>query len=407
MISALTVSQINTYLKSVIDGDARLQHIFVTGEISDFKNHFSSGHFYFTLKDQRSSLKAVMFRSNAQRVTFDVRNGMKVVIRGSISVYEAGGAYQLYCDEMIPDGAGMLALAYEQLKQKLEAEGLFSADRKKPLPYLPQRVGVVTSASGAAIHDIITVLGRRFPYAQIVLCPASVQGEGAAQSIARGIRLLDETPGIDVIIAGRGGGSAEDLWAFNEEAVARAIYACRTPVVSAVGHETDFTIADLVADVRAATPSAAAEIVAPDYRDLLYTVDSVLQKIEDCLLTKITELDDRREKSLRLLEALSPSGKIGTSLDLLSHLISRTDSAIDAFVDRYASMVAAADGNLRALSPLRSLKNGRAAVRFPDGQPVGGAQALTPGDKIKMIFFDGSAECTIDGVSAAERENNE
>ena len=306
MISALTVSQINTYLKSVIDGDARLQHIFVTGEISDFKNHFSSGHFYFTLKDQRSSLKAVMFRSNAQRVTFDVRNGMKVVIRGSISVYEAGGAYQLYCDEMIPDGAGMLALAYEQLKQKLEAEGLFSADRKKPLPYLPQRVGVVTSASGAAIHDIITVLGRRFPYAQIVLCPASVQGEGAAQSIARGIRLLDETPGIDVIIAGRGGGSAEDLWAFNEEAVARAIYACRTPVVSAVGHETDFTIADLVADVRAATPSAAAEIVAPDYRDLLYTVDSVLQKIEDCLLTKITELDDRREKSLRLLEALSP-----------------------------------------------------------------------------------------------------
>ena len=242
MSSVLTVSQINTYVKSMLDGDYNLRNIFVSGEISNFTNHYRTGHFYFTLKDSTSAIKAVMFRSAAERVRFNIENGMKVIIRGSVSVFERDGVYQLYCDDMQPDGEGALSLAFEQLKKKLAELGMFDEAHKKPLPLLPKRIGVITSPTGAAVHDILTVLERRYPAATVVFEPVQVQGKSAALQIAGAIEKFNIRSAADVLIVGRGGGSIEDLWAFNEEIVAHAIYDPKIPVISAVGHETHFTI---------------------------------------------------------------------------------------------------------------------------------------------------------------------
>ena len=297
MSSVLTVSQINTYLKAVLDGDDNLQHIFVCGEISNFTNHYRTGHFYFTLKDEKAALKAVMFRSAAQRLRFLPEDGMRVIIRGSISLFERDGVYQLYCDDMQPDGAGDLSVAFEQRKKKLEEMGLFDPLHKKPIPSLPSRIGVITSPTGAAVHDILNVLERRFPFAAIVFCGVQVQGESAAPQIAEAIARFNELQAADVLIVGRGGGSIEDLWAFNEEIVAHAIFNSQIPVISAVGHETDFTIADFVADLRAPTPSAAAELASPDTRELLFQLDTMLDRLTERVL------DKHQNKALRL-EAL-------------------------------------------------------------------------------------------------------
>ncbi|MBQ8027487.1 MAG: exodeoxyribonuclease VII large subunit, partial [Clostridia bacterium] len=279
----LSVGQINTFIKSIIDGDPNLSNVFVVGEISNFTNHYRTGHFYFTLKDKEAAIKAVMFRSSAQRLCFMPENGMSVIIRGRISVFERDGQYQLYADDMQPDGIGALNIAFEQLKAKLEAQGLFDSSRKKKLPSVPERVGVITSPTGAAVRDIINVLGRRFPLAKIVFHPVQVQGANAAAQIAHAIDLFNEHSAADVLIVGRGGGSIEDLWAFNEEIVALAVSKSDIPVISAVGHETDYTICDFVADMRVPTPSAAAEIAVPDWREQVAYVDSLRLYAENSL----------------------------------------------------------------------------------------------------------------------------
>ena len=256
----LSVSQINFFIKSLIEGDGRMRDIYARGEISNFTDHYRSGHLYFSLKDEKSVLKAVMFSSAAHRLRFHPKEGMRVIVRGRVAVYEPGGQYQFYVEEMQPDGVGALSLAFEQLKEKLAAEGLFAEEHKRPIPPFPARIGVITSPTGAAVQDIRNILSRRWPAAEIMFCPVLVQGEDAAAQLTAAVKLMNAQKAADVIIIGRGGGSAEDLAAFNDETLARAVFASKIPVISAVGHETDFTIADFVADVRAPTPSAAAEL---------------------------------------------------------------------------------------------------------------------------------------------------
>ena len=270
--TVLTVSQVNFFIKSLLEGDGRLQNVLISGEISNFTDHYRSGHLYFSLKDDKSVLKAVMFASAARRLKFRPKDGMKVLIRGRVSVYEPSGQYQLYAEDMQPEGMGALSLAFQQLKDRLSQEGLFDADHKREIPAFPQRIGVITSPTGAAVQDILQITGRRWPLAEIILAPVLVQGEQAPGQIVEALQEMDRRRACDVIILGRGGGSLEDLWAFNEEAVARAVYACTIPVVSAVGHETDFTICDFAADLRAPTPSAAAELCTPDWREELAQV---------------------------------------------------------------------------------------------------------------------------------------
>ena len=289
----LSVSQLNRYIKMNFDADENLANIFISGEISNFTNHYRTGHLYFTLKDDSAAVRAVMFNSSAKRLKFMPEDGMKVIARGRVSVYEASGQYQLYVDDMQPDGVGALNLAYEQLKEKLQKEGLFSELHKKPLPPYPEKVGVITSPTGAAVRDIINVLGRRFPYAEIVFCPVLVQGDGAHLQLTDAVNLFNSERAADVIIIGRGGGSIEDLWEFNDEGLARAVYNSEIPVISAVGHETDFTICDFVADMRAPTPSAAAELAVPDANELQYALSALKNRM---FLNVSSGIADRRSR---------------------------------------------------------------------------------------------------------------
>ena len=286
---SLTVRQLNLYVRSLLEGDAHLSSLTLEGELSNFKNHYSSGHLYFTLKDEKSSIKAVMFQSYTRGLSFVPENGMKVLVRGRVSVYEPSGQYQLYIEDMQPDGMGALTLAYEQLKEKLAAEGLFSKDHKKPLPQFPEKISVITSPTGAAIQDIRNVLYRRWPYADVELIPVLVQGEGSASQLKDAINKVSNEHTSDVVIIGRGGGSIEDLWSFNDEELARAIYNCSVPVISAVGHETDFTICDFVADMRAPTPSAAAELAVPSLGEVKYKFDNLKGKLTKSITDKIGE----------------------------------------------------------------------------------------------------------------------
>ena len=275
MENYVTVSQVNSYLKQRISEDENLSGLFIRGEISNFTNHLKTGHFYFTLKDEMSAIKAVMFRGSAQYVRFRPENGMSVIVFGRVGFYERDGVLQVYCEDMQPDGIGALSLAFEQLKDKLEKEGLFSIEHKKPLPRFPRKIAVITAKTGAALQDILNILGRRYPVTEVVLLSALVQGDQAPDSIVSCFQRLQGRTDIDVVILARGGGSLEDLWAFNSEKVAKAIYSCEIPVISAVGHEVDYTIADFVADYRAPTPSAAAEVVAPDIRELESALDNI------------------------------------------------------------------------------------------------------------------------------------
>ena len=284
----LTVSAITRYLKAKFDVDENLQTVFLKGEISNFKAH-TTGHFYFSLKDETSKINAIMFRSNASKVLFKPADGMKVLVTGRISVYEAMGSYQIYVDEMIEDGVGNLYVAFEQLKKKLQAEGLFDKEHKRPIPKIPKRVGIVTASTGAAIRDIMTTIKRRFPICETILFPTLVQGENAKDDIARNIERAQDYD-LDILIVGRGGGSIEDLWPFNEEIVARAIYNSKVPVISAVGHEVDFTIADFVADLRAPTPTAAAELAVPNMSDLKKHIDQLSIRLNEAIYKKVNYL---------------------------------------------------------------------------------------------------------------------
>lgn len=399
MSAVLTVSQINTYIRSLIDYDDNLKYIYVSGEISNFTNHYRTGHFYFTLKDEKSAIKAVMFRSSAERVRFAPENGMKVIIRGSVSVFERDGVYQLYCEDMQPDGAGALNLAFEQLKNKLSSEGLFSDEYKKTLPKIPQRIGVITSPTGAAVHDILSVLERRFPLAEVVFEPVAVQGELASGQICEAVNKFNRLKAADVIIVGRGGGSIEDLWAFNEESVARAVFASEIPVISAVGHETDFTICDFVADLRAPTPSAAAELCVPDYRDILYTVDKYSESLNNSatsLLNSYAVCVDAFEKTL---SAYSPMHLLGSFADKTAYLEEKLKNSYDNCINKYENAIVSCTVKLDALSPLRIISKGYCIAADKNDLPVTSAFALKENDNVSLIFADGRVSCRVEGLN--------
>lgn len=402
MSSVLTVSQINTYLKAVLDGDDNLQHIFVCGEISNFTNHYRTGHFYFTLKDEKAAIKAVMFRSAAQRLRFLPENGMRVIIRGSISLFERDGVYQLYCDDMQPDGAGDLSVAFEQRKKKLEEMGLFDPLHKKPIPSLPSRIGVITSPTGAAVHDIFNVLERRFPFAAIVFCGVQVQGESAAPQIAEAIARFNELQAADVLIVGRGGGSIEDLWAFNEEIVAHAIYNSHIPVISAVGHETDFTIADFVADLRAPTPSAAAELASPDTRELLFQLDTMLDRLTERVLDKQQNKALRLEAMLHRLQQQSPERRLQLLETKLQQQTEKLISGGQAMLRPYADALGTLAQKLEMTSPLRTLARGYVLAQDENGLLVRNAAKVQKGQTLALRFADGSVLCRAEEVTLSE-----
>ena len=399
MTTVLTVSQINTYVKSLIDGDDNLQNIYVAGEISNFTNHYRTGHFYFTLKDERAALKAVMFRSAAQRLRFLPEDGMRVIIRGNVSLFERDGVYQLYCEDMQPDGAGALAAAFEQRKKKLAAMGLFDEAHKKSLPRFPRRIGVVTSPTGAAVHDIQTVLARRFPAAEIVFAPVQVQGELAAPQISAAIEEFNRKKAADVLIVGRGGGSIEDLWAFNEELVAHAVYESAIPVISAVGHETDTTIIDYVADVAAPTPSAAAELAVPDMREVLFALDGQLDALTNAMEGLLEKLQLRVIASAATLAKYSPESFLSAAQTNLLQLKTRLDNAALTKLERENAALSALAQQLELSSPLKTMKRGFALARDRLHQPVRSAKALSPGDKLTLSFFDGDVQCTVDSAA--------
>lgn len=395
----LSVSQLNRYIKMNFDADENLANIFISGEISNFTNHYRTGHLYFTLKDDSAAVRAVMFNSSAKRLKFMPEDGMKVIARGRVSVYEASGQYQLYVDDMQPDGVGALNLAYEQLKEKLQKEGLFSELHKKPLPPYPEKVGVITSPTGAAVRDIINVLGRRFPYAEIVFCPVLVQGDGAHLQLTDAVNLFNSERAADVIIIGRGGGSIEDLWEFNDEGLARAVYNSEIPIISAVGHETDFTICDFVADMRAPTPSAAAELAVPDANELQYALSALKNRM---FLNVSSGIADRRSR----LEYLTSNGALKSPDEMLSNRSQRLDTAFSKMLSSYENRIGgkkvefiSAATALSKLDPMSVLMRGFAFVSDKSGKNVYSSQALAKGDKINVRFHDGSAACEVKEIT--------
>ena len=395
----LSVSQLNRYIKMNFDADENLANIFISGEISNFTNHYRTGHLYFTLKDDSSAVRAVMFNSSAKRLKFMPEDGMKVIARGRVSVYEASGQYQLYVDDMQPDGVGALNLAYEQLKEKLQKEGLFSELHKKPLPPYPEKVGVITSPTGAAVRDIINVLGRRFSYAEIVFCPVLVQGDGAHLQLTDAVNLFNSERAADVIIIGRGGGSIEDLWEFNDEGLARAVYNSEIPVISAVGHETDFTICDFVADMRAPTPSAAAELAVPDANELQYALSALKNRM---FLNVSSGIADRRSR----LEYLTSKGVLKSPDEMLSNRSQRLDTAFSKMLSSYENRIGgkkvefiSAATALSKLDPMSVLMRGFAFVSDKNGKNVYSSQALEKGDKINVRFHHGSAVCEVKEIT--------
>ncbi len=393
----VSVSQLNHYIKRVLEHNGYLKQICIKGEISNFKRH-PSGHLYLTLKDEGSVLRAVMFRGEAMGLRFAPEDGIKVSARGRISVYEPGGNYQLYIESMEPDGEGALYAAYEKLKRKLEEEGLFDQSLKRPLPPFPETVCVITASSGAAVRDILNILKRRYPLCSVRVLPVAVQGASAAPEIAKAIRLANEKKLGDVIITGRGGGSIEDLWAFNEEIVAREIFASKIPVISAVGHETDFTIADFVADLRAPTPSAAAELAVPSITELkqyLFSISSTLTaEIRHTLLARQKNLD-----ALSKHPALSgiPS-MIAEKRITVDHLQKNSHRALTARLDKLRYRFSACAGKLDALSPLSALARGYSYASLPNGIPIRSVKELSPGTAFTLRVADGEADCSVNKI---------
>lgn len=397
----LSVSELNARIKGLIESDPVLGSVYVRGELSNYKV-YPSGHHYFTLKDAESSLRCVMFRSAASKLRFRPEGGMRVTAWGRVAVYPRDGAYQLYCEGLMPEGAGDLQVAYEQLKAKLAAEGLFDPAHKKPIPRYPERIAVITSSAGAAVHDIIRVLRKRWPVAKVVLLPVRVQGVEAPPEIAGALRYANKYRVADVIIIGRGGGSIEDLWAFNDERVARAIYASELPVISAVGHEPDVTIADFVADLRAATPSNAAELVAPDVSELRDAIRSASARLDQEIdrgltqrRTALTELASRRVMQ-------SPTGFIDQRRLELDSIRLRLDAAATGRLHRERQEFARLAAKLDALSPLKVLGRGYSIALDAEGRAVREAGQLKAGDKLDLRLSRGGAKCLVESVYGGE-----
>lgn len=393
----LTVSQINRYLSFRLKEDKNIQGIMVKGEISDYVRNYRSGHVYFTLKDKESSLKAVMFSSSASRLKFEPEDGMSVILSGSIAVYERDGVYQIYVNDIHPDGAGVASVALNQLKEKLKKAGLFDQAHKRSLPESPKKIGAVTSLSGAAIRDIINVLKRRYPLAELYAVNATVQGENAPDSICRGIAEAEKA-GCEVIIVGRGGGSAEDLSAFNTEKVAYGIYNCRVPVISAVGHETDFTIADLTADMRAPTPSAAAELAVPSIEN----ISERLNILERRMKNAVNNYTDRQTDRFILLNSRllrqSPSNRLRLNEERLLSLELRNKRAFEGYISRMEMKLNERISRLELLSPLKIMSRGYSLV-YKGESLVRSAEELEKGDRIRIRLSEGEAEAEIKNIS--------
>lgn len=392
----LSVSQINFYIKSIIENDGSLQFVLVTGEISNLTVHQRSGHIYLSLKDCNSVISAVMFAGNARRLKFRLENGMKVICRGRISVYEPSGRYQLYIEDMQPDGVGALTLAFEQLKKSLAQKGLFDNAHKKPLPKFPKTIGVITSPTGAAVQDITNIIRRRFPSADIVLAPVLVQGESAPEQLVRAVNKFSASKIADVVIIGRGGGSAEDLWAFNDEQLAYAVYNCETPIISGVGHETDFTVCDFVADVRASTPSAAAELAVPDRQELMSYYFKQKQYISAMLDRKIKTAQLRLENQQRRMSASSPKLKAEQLEKQLSAKSEKLTRFMNIYISDKENKLIAAKGKLDGLNPLNVLNRGY-AIAEKDEKIITSSKQLKDGDDFTVILSDGKINAKVCG----------
>ena len=399
----ISVKQLNAYVKSLIESDSRLCNVSVTGEISNFKNHYSSGHWYFTLKDGEAQIRCVMFASFTSKVMFDVNDGMRVVIKGRVSIYERDGQYQFYAEELHADGEGDLAVAFNRLKEKLEKEGLFAADQKRPLKRFPEKIAVLTSDTGAAVRDILGITARRYPLCKILLCPVAVQGDAAPASM---IDMLEKVYGrddIDTIIIGRGGGSLEDLWAFNNERLARKIYESPIPVISAVGHETDFTICDFVADVRASTPSHAAELVVPDVGMLSDSLSVYKNRLKSLLLSKYELAKSRYELAVSKSALSSPKLYFDAISLKIDELDDKLINSLKALMLESEMRLGDLVTRLDALSPLKTLSRGFAAVRS-GAHRISSAAELNVRQQISIRFSDGEVDCDVVSVKGVNDE---
>lgn len=398
-----TVTALNEYIKMKLETDEALMRVFIRGEISNFTNH-KSGHFYFTVKDETSRIAAVMFRSSASKLAFIPENGMKVIVGGRVSAYVRDGQYQIYVDTLEPDGVGALYIAYEQLKAKLGAEGLFDEAKKKPLPRYPMRIGVITSPTGAAIRDIINILGRRFPIAEVVLYPSLVQGESAAPQLIEGLRYFNERKNVNVIIIGRGGGSLEDLWAFNSEALVREVAASELPVISAVGHEIDFTLCDFAADRRAPTPSAAAELAVPERYELKRKLGNVTARLELLEGKKLELLRSTLERMKKSRALTDPRNFIDDKRMALGIAEDKLYNRITFLLERKKSALAGKTAKLDAMNPLSVLSRGYGAAFSSDGTVIRSAAQVEKGSDISLMLSDGTVRATVCDIVMNEKE---
>ena len=398
-----TVTALNEYIKMKLETDEALMRVFIRGEISNFTNH-KSGHFYFTVKDETSRIAAVMFRSSASKLAFIPENGMKVIVGGRVSAYVRDGQYQIYVDTLEPDGVGALYTAYEQRKAKLGAEGLFDEAKKKPLPRYPMRIGVITSPTGAAIRDIINILGRRFPIAEVVLYPSLVQGESAAPQLIEGLRYFNEKKNVNVIIIGRGGGSLEDLWAFNSEALVREVAASELPVISAVGHEIDFTLCDFAADRRAPTPSAAAELAVPERYELKRKLGNVTARLELLEGKKLELLRSTLERMKKSRALTDPRNFIDDKRMALGIAEDKLYNRITFLLERKKSALAGKTAKLDAMNPLSVLSRGYGAAFASDGTVIRSAAQGEKGSDISLMLSDGTVRATVCDIVMNEKE---
>ena len=389
-----SVSEINKYIKMLFDGDELLNSISIRGEITNFKAHYT-GHYYFTLKDESSTIKCVMFKGYAQFVKFKPADGMKVVINGQISAFERDGVYQIYCKSMSPEGLGDLYLAYEQLKEKLSKEGFFDISKKKKIPFLPQRVGVITSRTGAVIRDIINVSTRRYPNVNILIYPAAVQGVNVASTVIEGLKVFNELNNVDVIIIARGGGSFEDLFGFNDENLARAIYASKIPVVSAVGHETDFTICDFVSDLRAPTPSAAAELVYPEYTEIV----SRIEKDKNRTIIAMKNYIERKRQYVERLKAAKlekvPLDQVNKYRLAIDSMMTKSEATLKYMIEKYRTRCVKSIAKIDTLSPLKTLTRGYSVVEDEDGKVIKSVNDVSSNQEIKITVTDGKVSAIV------------
>lgn len=388
----------------IIDNDELLVSVCVRGEISNFTNHYKTGHFYMTLKDEASLIKAVMFRGNASKLKFLPENGMKVIVTGRVSAYIRDGQYQIYIDSMEPDGIGALYIAYEQLKKKLAAEGLFDREKKKPLPKIPTRIGIITSPTGAAIRDIINILGRRFPLCRPILYPSLVQGDGASAQIIAGIDYFNEKKNVDVLIVGRGGGSLEDLWAFNDEALCRRVAASDIPIISAVGHETDFTLCDFAASVRAPTPSAAAELAVPESSELKRKINNVNTRMELLCGQRITLLKEKLISLSNSRVLTNPMNFIDDRKMALGMTEDKLITRMSTLLERKKSSLASHTAKLDALNPLSVVARGYSAVFDDEGKLIKSVSQTKKGDMVSFMVTDGKISAEVVCAEKSERK---